>query len=170
MRYFDALASRSLKKDALGRTIFYPTGALGKGHVLPDEAAEQRIRQFLVRFYQASLVAIVAFGIFDNWYLDIALILALTTWFFVGARLLVADFPKSNERLGLGESYANQAATASRGTLWALLVCCILFTVGGAIFAAASRTTSGVLAGLVGVAFFGLGTVAAIYMIRVKRD
>lgn len=170
MGYFNTLAIRNLKKDTSGRTVFYPIGAFGKGYILPDEAAEQRVNKFLIRYYQVSLAAIVTFGIFDNWYMDAAIIIALIAWFIGGTSSLVAGFPISNEKLGLKESYANQAAVVSRGTLWALLVCCMLFVVGGLIIAATSHTTVETLLGLACITFFGLGTVATAYMIWVKSS
>jgi hypothetical protein len=33
MGYFDALTSSSFKKDESGKTVFYPWGVLGKGHI-----------------------------------------------------------------------------------------------------------------------------------------
>src|SRR2546423_6289468 len=106
MGYFDGLASGSLKKDGEGRTVFYPFGVLGKGRVLPDEAAEQRVRAFLVRYYKVSLLVIIGVGALVNWAWSVALVPIFIAWFYFGSRSLVAGYPHSDSKLTLREGYA----------------------------------------------------------------
>jgi|KBSMisStaDraftv2_1062788.scaffolds.fasta_scaffold11459_6 hypothetical protein len=123
MGYFEGLSSSSFKKDADGRTVFYPIGILGRGRLLPDLATEERIRAFLIRYYMVSLSLIIVVVASVHWGWGAALIPVLWLWFHLGTKLLVAGLPSSTSRLTLKESYANSANAHGKGMLWSLLVC-----------------------------------------------
>ena len=169
MGYFDGLASGSIKKDAEGRTVFYPLGVLGRGRVLPNEAAEQRVREFLIRYYKVSLPVIIGLGALVNWLWSAALVPVFMAWFYFGTKSLVAGYPYSDSKLTLKEGYANSAAAHNAFTLWALLICSVLFVVGGILMASTAHATEQRLIGVGSVAFFGLTSVALGYMLWARR-
>ena len=169
MGYFEGLSSSSFKKDADGRTVFYPIGILGRGRLLPDLATEERIRAFLIRYYMVSLSLIIVVVASVHWGWGAALIPVLWLWFHLGTKLLVAGLPSSTSRLTLKESYANSANAHGKGMLWSLLVCSGLFVLGGVLILAQSQDTADALIGLSSIAFFGACGCAFGYMLWTRR-
>jgi hypothetical protein len=68
MGYFDVLASGIIRKDERGSTVFYPWGVLGKGRLLPDEAAEKKVFRFVKFCFLVALVLAVGGAFFPWWY------------------------------------------------------------------------------------------------------
>lgn len=169
MGYFNGLVDGILKKDEQGRSVVYPLGILGRGHVLPDEQAEQRVRQFLVRYYKITFALIFICALFLGWALTFGLALPLAAWGYIVTKRLVAAYPVSDVRLRLRESYANSAATYSAFTVWSLLTISLLFVVGGVFMVVSAETTKQWLTGLASILFFGAGVVAFAYMAWVRR-
>jgi hypothetical protein len=169
MGYFEGLSSSSFKKDADGRTVFYPIGVLGKGRVLPDQPTEERIRAFLTRYYMVSLSLVIVFVAFVHWIWAVALLPVLWLWFYFGTRPLVAGLPYSASKLTLKESFANSGTAHGKGVLWSLFVCSMLFVLGGVLILSRSQNTEDALIGFSSIAFFGLCSCAIGYMLWARR-
>jgi hypothetical protein len=123
--YYDRLAGVTFKKDQLGRDVFFPFGAHGKGSVLPDAAAAARIRRRIKTAIRVHLVVapvlLISLFFFDvtpmtalvGVMLMIALALAsryLLTW------PLVRSLPISDEKLTSREVRERTLAVYSRDT------------------------------------------------------
>ena len=169
MGYFEGLSGSSFKKDADGRTVFYPIGILGKGRVLPDQPTEERLRAFLTRYYVVSLALVIVLVAFVHWVWAVALVPVLWLWFYFGTRSLVARLPYSTSKLTFKESFANSAAAHGKGVLWSLLACSVLFVLGGVLILSLSQSREDALIGLSSIAFFGACSCAFGYMLRAGR-
>jgi hypothetical protein len=98
MGYFDVLASGIIRKDERGRTVFYPWGVLGKGRLLPDEAAEKKVFRFVKFCFLVALVLAVG-GAFFPWWYSAALLPILLIWYYLQCKALVSTYPVSHSKL-----------------------------------------------------------------------
>lgn len=169
MGYFEGLASGSLKKDANGRTVFYPFGVLGKGSILPDELAEHRVRQFMVRYYKICFAVSTGLMVFGYRLWLLALLPVFVAWFIFSTKSLVSGFPFSDSKLTFKEASANSAKAQNTTTLWVLLVCSVVFVLGGIFISTSAHELKQQLIGFFSVAFFGFASVAIAYMLWAKR-
>ena len=165
MGYFEGLSSGSFKKDAEGRSVFYPIGVFGKGRVLPDQATEVRIRGFLTRYYMVSLPSVIVLVAFVHWAWAAALVPALWLWFYLGTKPLLEGLPYSTSKLTLKQSFASSGAAHGKVVLWSLLVCSLLFALSGVLVLSRAQDTRGVLIGLGSIGFFGACSCAFGYML-----
>jgi hypothetical protein len=165
--YFDGLASGAFKKDESGRTIFYPWGVLGRGRLLPDEAAEKKSYGFIKLYFQIALPLIVLGAVF-NWMYALALLPILLVWYYLKINSLVSTYPVVDAKLTMRESYAGSAAAHGKGTLWALFVVSSLFVIAAAWIALSGSTTGDKLIGVAGILLFGLAAIAIGYMLKAR--
>jgi hypothetical protein len=168
MGYFDGLASGSLKKNSEDQTVFYPFGILGKGYILPDQPAEQRIRAFLVRYYKISLPVSIVFTNFSWVWATIAVII-FAAWFYFGTKALVANYQQSDSTLTLRESFTNSAVTHNAFTLWIFLIFSFLLLAGSILIVVTANSTKQQLIALTSVVFFGTTSAAIAYMLWSRR-
>ena len=127
MGYYDRLAGVTFKKDQLGRDVFFPFGAHGKGRVLPSAAAAARVRRRIKTAIRTTLVVAAVMLISLFFFLDITPMAAL-----VGVVLmlplglasrylltwpLVRSLPISDEKLTSREVHERTLAAYGRDTL-----------------------------------------------------
>ncbi|MQR00634.1 hypothetical protein [Glaciimonas soli] len=168
MGYFDGLTSKNFKKDKNGNTLFFPWGVLGKGRVLPDDAAETRVRGFVNRYLKISLPMIIGVTTIAGLKWSTPLLLFFGVWFYFGTKALVSDYPYSDENLTIKESYANSAASHNKLTLQIIFFCSVLFVLIGIFMAATAKSPQQIAIGCFSAVFFGTCGVAIGYMLKKK--
>lgn len=139
MGYFEGLVGGAFKKDSQGRAVFYPMGVLANGRVLPDDATEQRVRTFMVRYYMIGLPLAVLTGAFGSWWMILAVLAGLGAWFVVGTRALLQGCPVSEEKLTVKEGYRNSAVAHNPVILRVLGGLMALFAAFSLVMAFANR-------------------------------
>jgi hypothetical protein len=169
MGYFDALTSSSFKQDESGKSVFYPWGVFGKGHVLPDDETENRIRGFVRRYYMISLPMIIIVGAVVGWIYVLATLPILIIWYHFKSKILIAGCSVTDGKLTLKESYTNSSKAHNKKTLWLLLIFSILFVGGGLLMLIHGTSNYDKIMGALGCVFFGVCAVAFGYMIKAKR-
>lgn len=170
MGYFEGLINASFKEDKNSQIVFYPRGISGKGYTLPNKGIEVRIRAFLSRYYKISLPLIIFTGILVGWIWSFLLIPFLYLWFHFGVKALLVNCMYSDEKLSYKESVTNSALGHNTLTLWLLLICSIIFVVGGIFIADNATSLHRMIVGWISVVFFGLCGVVIGYMIKVKNS
>jgi hypothetical protein len=169
MGYFDGLIEGNFKTAADGQRLFYPWGVWGKGRVLADARAEQRIRRFLKVYYMVSLPLVIISVIAvqsSGFYYAYALIPLVLLVYGVGVLWLRRRLFASSERLRLSESLANSGRAHSRAILWFLIGVCILFVIGGIGMILDREVGMGLLSTL----FFGACGTMIGYMLRTRAS
>ncbi|HWW99406.1 hypothetical protein [Collimonas sp.] len=169
MGYFDGLANSNFKKSQDGHTLFFPWGVLGRGRVLPDEAAADKVRGFVKRYYKISLPTTIVVCVVAGWIWAMPLAVIFGFWFYFGTRALVAAYPYSDDKLTLKQGYANAATGHNQFVLWLLFIVSVLFVAGGIFIAYAARSPGQIMLGMASIIFFGACGLAIGYMIKVKR-
>ncbi|PFH11665.1 hypothetical protein BCF11_4120 [Collimonas sp. PA-H2] len=169
MGYFDGLTNASFKKSQDGSTVFYPWGVLGKGRILPDEAAEAKVRGFVKRYYKIMLPTVIIVCVMAGWIWALPLAAIFGAWFYFGSRALVAAYPYSDDKLTLKQGYANSAIGHNQFVLWLLFVFSVLFVVGGIFIAYIAKSPGQMMTAVSAIVFFGACGLAIGYMIKVKR-
>ena len=169
MGYFDGMARALFKKDESGSTVFYPWGVFGKGRLLPDEAAENRVFRFVKLYYQISLVMLVGLGaIFDFWYYFAVLVPILFIWYYLQCKTLVLTYPQSHSKLTIKQANIGAATGFGDLLLWAVLIGSALFVVAALWVTVSSRSFDQRAIGFLGVLFFGACAGKTLYMLKVK--
>jgi hypothetical protein len=166
LNYFDDLARGNFKRDAAGRTVFFPLGVFGKGRILPDVATEQRLRDRLATQYQLAVVVAIALAVLHNLLLMLLVGLAVVAWMSLRSVLLVAAYPPSDLRLSWKERYASPLSPDNVGTQWFLLVCCVALVAGGLLLLVVGDTLDQRVAGVAVIVLFGAAGVARAYGLR----
>jgi hypothetical protein len=85
----------------------------------------------------------------------------LLVWYILATTRLLRGLETTTVRLTLAESYSSSASAHGAVILWAGLICSALFVAGGTLLAIQGQFFVGVL----GIVFFGAGTIAFGYMI-----
>ena len=165
MGYFDGIAGLYFKKDAGGKTVYYPWRIVGKGYVMPDEAAEKEARGFIRLFMMVTLpVIVIAVNI--SWIWAVAAMAGLAMWYYLKTRALVAGRALSLEKLTFEESYTNSAKAHNIAVLWLLFIISLLFTAASLWFAFGGAVHCDRLMMCVSSFFFAFCSVSLGYMIK----
>ena len=170
MGYFKGLTNASFKQDQSGNTIFFPWGIFGRGRILPNESAVIKVRAFVSRYYKVSHPTTIGVGVIIGWTWAFLLAPIFGAWFYFGSKSLVSDYPYSEDKLTLKESYANSAAGHNKVTLWLFFICLVLFAFAGIFIASVAKSSGQVAIGLFTAIFFGACSAAIGYMLKVKRN
>lgn len=168
MGYFEGMARAIFKRDESGSTVFYPWGVLGKGRLLPDEAAEKRVFRFVKLYYQISLVLLIGLGaFFDLWY-SAVLLPILFIWYYLQCKALVSMYPVSHSKLTIKQANTGAAAGFGKPVLWALFIGSALFVAAALWLTVSSQSFDQRAIGFLGVLLFGACAGKAVYMLKVK--
>lgn len=170
MGYFDGLTAALFQKDTQGQTLFFPHGMLGRGRVLPNSATEQRVRQFVRRYYQIAMPAVIGSAVLFRSLWVLALAPVLIAGFRWRLRPLLADCPYSPER---GRWLVALTATArghGRVTLSVLLIGALAFVALGLWQVDTAASAHQFLIDWTGVGFFGAIAVVAGVMLSLARS
>ena len=171
MGYFDGLVNSSFKKNSSGRTVYYAWGILGKGRVLEDARAEEKLRAFLKKYYLTVILLTTGLVALSGlMYLLFLLIPLLYAWFLLSTRAILAQCPVSDEPLRIQDAYSAMAAVTSEFVLWPLLLCSLIFAAGGTWIMLRTGPLGARLAGALVTLFFGAGAAALAYMLRLKGE
>lgn len=169
MGYFDGLVEAAFKKDAAGRTVFYPWGVMARGRVVRDAEQEAELRLFLRRYYQAVLFGCIALGVMRAFTLLFLFAVFGTLYFIARYRGMLGSAPISDDRMSLGEAYRNSASKHSLWMLWMLLGFSLLAVAMGVWVLLRARTGLHLAYGAFFVVLFGACSAAFAYMIRSRR-
>ena len=171
MGFFDGWAGRYFRKDAAGRTVYYPWGSAGRGYILPDGSREARIRASLKLEQKVTLVLFLAAGAFMHWLPVVCAMAGVYAWSYLMNGRLVRGLEISDERLTLKQSLTGQAHATGPRTLRIFFVFWVLAAVVAVAIPVFKRETTieDIIIACVLVIFFGLSALATGYMIKVKR-
>ncbi len=169
MSYFDALTGSGFKKDDAGNIVFYPWGVFGKGRVLQDEETENKVREFIRRYYTISLPVIIIVGVTVSWVYALILLPVLFAWYYVKSRALIAGCAVTQDKLTLKQTYTNSAKVYNKKVLWLFLIFSILFGAGGLSMVFFGTSIRDKIISLLTFLFFGACAVNFGYMIKARR-
>jgi hypothetical protein len=176
------LTAPLFRQDESGRTTVFPNGVLGRGYVLPDAAAEERVRRTLGWAMLGALavgiggsqVMLFLFGNPGQW--------PSTVWAAAGAALmafavayrlfvmrLVVGFPSSAAQLTLLEAFERQALAMPRWYLWLMLSTGALLGTGSAVMIFTADSTGERVMSLCGALLFALVFLQAVYGLGWRR-
>ncbi len=169
--YFEGLVAGNFKTAADGQRLFYPWNVWGKGYVLPDAHAEQRIRKLLKIYYMVWLPLVIltvsiasSFGFYYAFAYAFALTPVGLLVYGIVVRSLTQRLLSSGERLRLTESLTISASAYSRAILWFLLLASTVFVISGI----AMMLDGQVSLGLFSILFFGACGTMCGYMLRMR--
>lgn len=168
MGYFDGMTDSSFKEDEQGNILFYPFGPLGSGRVIPNEDEKQALRRFLKRSYKILILLCVFFGLPRNLTLFVcATFIFLIPYYWLLFRR-IRNFEVTKHKLTYKESLKNSAHSHSKKMLWFVFSSSLLFVLASIfLFSVNSKLW---LISVPGIVFFGFGSLAAGYMIKVKGE
>lgn len=182
MGYFDGIVDGSFKTTDDGVLLYYPFGVLGKGYVIPTNEKKQEIRKRLKWLFAVSLILIIASASslapsvlilsIPWWIVGIAyllLIIGLSLVSYFIAKGFTKGLTPVGKKLTVAESYQNSAKSHKIFTLIVLEIASLLFVVAG-IWMMFNNHVEWYfrLNGVLSILFFGFGSVAIGYMIKVK--
>lgn len=167
--------NNSVKKDSAGRTVYFPWGYLGKGHVIESAATETRMRRAVKIYNFMWVVLVLVFGVLlqDNSRLLLPAMPAMWMFFYVMSRIILAGCPVSPEKLSFREYNTAVAKNFNEVLLFLFLLGTSLFTgvclwaLAATISAHAALTNKAIA--LFGVFFFGLATANLSYVFSLKE-
>ena len=165
MGYFDAIASGSFKETKSGQMAFYPWGRFSKGYETQTEEQYQALKRFIARYYMAMLPLGIAVGIFFQWTGLAILFLISVVVYFVVIRRMTSGLPRTEEKLTMQDSFANQARRHSPFKLWSMLIGSLLLVLGSILVI----KRGDLLTGIGGVALFSACAVVFARMLVVRR-
>jgi hypothetical protein len=175
----EMLTAALFKRDDAGRTIIYPNGAAGRGYIVPDAAAEQKLRTTLLwMIVGAGIYGGVGMQILTTLYGDVpawtaqawGIAAAALAAFAIGYRAVVSrlthGMAPAAQRLGIVEAYRRQADAAPRWYLWFLVGTAPVIFLGSVIYMATGTWIMKYAFGPVGIALSALVLVQGIYGLR----
>jgi hypothetical protein len=178
MGYFEGIVSAVFKKDAGGNVIYFPYGVLGKGRVLPDEAAEQEVRDFVMWYYKSSLigsfvfVVVSGYGGYQTFMSLLTVASVFAAWLYFRINSLVSKYPYSNEKLSVKNAYWNSAKAHNTSTLWFMFIICLLFVMPALvalIYGVWTKSATPIGFYVMTIMLFGSFSLAFGYMLWLKR-
>ncbi len=167
MGYFDAAMNRNFKKDGSGRTVYFPNSVFGRGRVLADADAEQKLRRFL-KFCQMCVLLFVLSIRYWPWKHVWYFLAAYYAMFHSGVLYLLSGSPVSPERLTLREYAANTAREFGSFSLWFITIWGSLLVLMCAYILLASPEISNKLLGLLCGLLFGYFTLISSWALKIK--
>ena len=155
------LQAGSFKTDESGETTFFPFGFMGRGYLVGEDQ-ESAIRSAISRYFVLSfVVAIVGANLFGL--RALLLIVPLLGWYWLWSRRVVAGLPVSTVRMTYRGAGQAQVRFLGRRWLVALFALSIVMT---ALSIGMITDPTHQLAGVLGVALFGLATIRWAMLLR----
>ncbi|MCK4946105.1 MAG: hypothetical protein KAS59_07570 [Alphaproteobacteria bacterium] len=168
MGYFDGLTEASFKKDASGKTLFYPWGTFGSGFIIESEERHTKLRAFLKRMYMILFPAIIIIQITFGFWLNLLLLPVYFVWYFYTVKNIIKDLPKTTEKLSAREAYKNSAKSHNLVTLVILMIISLGFVAIGIYIWV--LTGAGLLISYLTIGGFGVCSLILGYMIFSKMQ
>jgi hypothetical protein len=153
MGYFDGLTSGSFKTAQDGHRFFFPWGILGSGYAIASEQDYLRLRQQVKAYMVATLVLVIASGIYEPYFAPLATGALLVGFYVTWMWRVLPRLKRSDEKLSMRESMTSQAQAHGPVVLWLLEIVAIALFVASVmmmVFDPGSRLT-----GLACTVFFG---------------
>lgn len=184
MSYFDGMIAGLFRpEEATGRTIFFPNGVIGRGYVLPDAAAEQRVRR-IMRWVMIGTLAMTVGGMqvllavfgqpmawpWEPWAIAIAGLAVFTTIWSTIKRRLIAGLPVSDQRLTFSEAFTAQTLGLPRWYFYILALLGPLMMVGSIMWLFAAPSFMERVWAMAGLTLFTIATLQAFAGLRLKPD
>lgn len=167
MGYFDGLTSGSFKTTRDGHRFFFPWGVLGHGYAIASEQDYLRLRQQMKAYMVATLVLVIASGIYDPYLAPLATGVLLVGFYVTWMWRMLPRLQRSDEKLSMRESMTSQAHAHGPVVLWLLEIVAIALFVASVVmmvFDPASRLT-----GLGCTVFFGFCLVKITRLLMLKN-
>ena len=165
MGYFDGLVSGAFKKDDSGNSLFYPWGVFGSGYIVQSKETLEQLRKFLKKYYLVMLITIITIQITVGFWLNLTILPIVIVYYHFYVKKITKDFPKTSEKLTLGQSFSNSAKSHNLPTLIILEVFSVGFVALGILILLFGQN---LIIALSSIGFFGLCGVSIGYMIFVK--
>jgi hypothetical protein len=155
------LQAGSFKTVESGETTFFPFGFMGPGYLV-DANQESAIRSAISRYFVLSfVVAIVGANLFGI--RALLLIVPLLGWYWLWSRRVVAGLPVSPARMTYRGAGRAQVQFLGRRWLAAMFVLSVVMT---ALSIGMITDPEHRLAGVLGLALFGLATIRWAMLMR----
>jgi hypothetical protein len=121
------------REDKIGRVIFYPSGALGKGYCIPDQSKQENIKSFLMLITSMWIVA-ASISIFIGQEKPIAILFLILFFLLSGLwyRIKIRNILGGLEVINIGSEYYSPPTIDRRyrGLLIAILLAGIAGGIG----------------------------------------
>jgi hypothetical protein len=175
----NTLTAALFKRDDAGRTIVYPSGAMGRGYIVPDRDTEQRMRRKLL---WAILGAGASGGVFaaimmvfygqvfewttEAWIITAAFMVAIHFLHRAAVNTLAFGMIPIAKRLGVVEALKRQAEALPRWYLWFMVIAAPLYVVGSVVWMIVAPSTLAIGIGLASIVLFSTATAQAVHGLK----
>ncbi|MEO8321287.1 MAG: hypothetical protein ABI561_23520 [Bradyrhizobium sp.] len=156
MGYFDGLTSGGFKTAQDGRRFFFPWGIFGRGYAIASERDYLRLRQQVKAYMVATLVLVIASGIYDPYLAPLATGVLLVGFYLTWMWRVLPRLKRSDEKLSMRESMTSQAHAHGPVVLWLLEIGSIALFVASVVMMVFDPGS--MLTGLACTVFFGFCT------------
>jgi hypothetical protein len=178
----NVLTAALFKRDDAGRTIVYPSGAMGSGYIVPDADTEQKMRRKLMwailcagasgGSFMAIMMPIYS-QVYDwtaaPWITTAVFLVATHLVHRAAVKRLASGLTPIAERMGMIEALERQAEALPRWYLWFMLIAAPLYVVGSVAWMIVSPSMTAVLIALAAIALFGTAGAQAIHGLKHRR-
>lgn len=153
VKLLDGISAANIKTEPSGRTLYFPFGVLGRGYVVPDEVALEKLRRRL-RWYFGLTIGLAGFAApfvvslleamsFASAVMMALSLLALACLLGIAvSRRLSRDMAATDEKLKLAEAVEAQARNIPRWFWPAQVVLWSLCILGGALMLSEAASTA----------------------------
>lgn len=162
MGYWEGIYRTYLKPNESGTVIFYPWGIMGKGYMLESKTIEGRVRNFIKASFFVSMLIVIVVQLALGSLANVLVFPIYLLCYQLAVSRLVRGLALSTEKLNLRETYSSSANAFGLPTLIALEIGSLGFVAAGIFII---KYAHAVLAGVAGILFFGLCSIAYAYMI-----
>jgi hypothetical protein len=166
MGYLDSFADPLFKTDDQGRIVFFPSGKLAKGRIVPDQATATRLRNTVKYGMPVLIVLVVAAVLWFGMPIGLAVAVGIGVLYQVFMQIQVRNLPRSDARLTFAEVRERQARAL--GLRWLIPMAIISAILAASAAFLAATDPESLYVGLFGAVFFGVCLVAFLYMIRLR--
>ena len=160
------MASSGFKISQDGRVLFFPWGVLSRGYVLPSEDDYERLQGQIIACMMVTIVGILVPVFFHAYAVAAVLVVAVLVFYHIWMRLALRHLEVVDERLSFNEVMTPVAHAFGPVRLWLAAICSLVFVLIGTLLFILTPGDWLFALGITG--FFGLGGVAAIYMLILR--
>ena len=164
MGYLDGLTDAAFKKDASGKTLFYPWGIFGSGVIIDSEDKTTQIRGFYKKALMVTFPLVIPSAVGEFW-LSLILLPVYGGWYYFTAKKITKNLRQTEEKLKISETYKNLAKVYNLPTLIFLEFTCLGVVAFGVWLLQDGRSS---LVAYASMGVFGLCAIPIGYMILEK--
>ncbi|MBR0753720.1 hypothetical protein JQ604_16145 [Bradyrhizobium jicamae] len=166
MEEFEGLVNSGFKVSQDGRLLFFPWGVLSRGYVVPSEDDYWRLQRLITACMVVTTAVILVPTFFGAYAVAAVLVVAVLVLYYVWTRLALRHFEVVDERLSFHEIMTPVAHALGPVKLWLSVIGSLVFVLVGTLLFILTPGDWLFPLGIIG--FFGLGGVAAIYMLILR--